>query len=56
LAASGNLDEALAQTVPLINESFRANAAIWLRDQGGLSLHHASALPFSEKSEIADNS
>jgi two-component system, OmpR family, sensor histidine kinase KdpD len=51
LAASGDLNEALAQAVPLIKQSFQADAAIWLCDQGGLSLHPASALPFSQKSE-----
>ncbi len=33
------------------NNHFRTDAAIWLRDQGGLSLHPASALAFSQKSE-----
>jgi two-component system, OmpR family, sensor histidine kinase KdpD len=51
LAASSDLNEALAQVVPLIKQSFQADAAIWLRDQGGLSLHPASALAFSQKSE-----
>jgi two-component system, OmpR family, sensor histidine kinase KdpD len=51
LAASGDLNEALAQAVSLTRQSFQADAAIWLCDQGGLSLHPASALPFSQKSE-----
>ncbi len=51
LAASGDLDEGMAQAVPLIKQSFYADAAIWLCDPGGLTLHPASALPFSQKSE-----
>jgi two-component system, OmpR family, sensor histidine kinase KdpD len=51
LAASRDLNEAVAQVLPLIKQSFRADAAIWLRDQGGLSLHPASGLPLSQKSE-----
>ena len=51
LASSRDLSEALTQVVPLIKQSFQADAAIWLRDQEGLSLHPASVLPFSQKSE-----
>jgi two-component system sensor histidine kinase KdpD len=51
LAASRDLDEAMVQAVPLIKESFHADAAIWLCDEGGLGLHPASALPLSQKSE-----
>lgn len=51
LAASRDLDEAMVQAVPLIKESFHADAAIWLCDEGELGLHTASALPLSPKSE-----
>ncbi len=51
LAASRNLDEALRSVVKLIKEAFDADAAVWLRDPGGLALHIASALAPSEKEE-----
>mgnify|MGYP003694286421 CR=1 FL=1 len=39
LAASRDLDEALPKVLALIKESFEADAAVWLRDEGGLSCH-----------------
>ncbi len=51
LAASRDLDEALRAVVKLIKEAFDADAAIWLRDSGGLALQPASALVPSEKEE-----
>jgi two-component system sensor histidine kinase KdpD len=51
LAASRDLNEAMAKVVPLVRQSFQADAAIWLRDQEGLSLHPASTVSFSRKSE-----
>src|SRR6266446_3621664 len=37
LAASSDLDEALPKILSLIKESFQADAAVWLRDESGLS-------------------
>ena len=51
LAASRDLTEALTRVVPLIKESFQADAAVWMFDEGGLILHPASALPYSQKDE-----
>ena len=42
LAASRDLDEALPKVLSLIKDSFQADAAVWLRDESGLSLHSAS--------------
>ena len=42
LAASRDLDEALPKVLALIKESFQADAAVWLRDEDGLSCHRAS--------------
>ncbi len=51
LAASRDLDEALPRTLGLIKNSFRADAAIWLRDASGLSCHPASTFTPSSKDE-----
>lgn len=51
LAASRDLAEALPKVVALIKESFQADAAIWLRDEGGLSRHAASTFAPSSKDE-----
>jgi len=51
LAASRDLAEALPKVVALIKESFQAEAAIWLRDEGGLSRHPASTFAPSSKDE-----
>jgi two-component system, OmpR family, sensor histidine kinase KdpD len=51
LAASRDLEEALRAVVKLIKEAFDADAAIWLRDPGGLALQVASALVPSQKEE-----
>src|SRR5262249_55268605 len=37
LAASRDLDEALPKVLASIRSSFQADAAVWLRDEGGLS-------------------
>ena len=42
LAASRSLDEALPKAFAFIKEFFHADAAVWLRDQNGLSQHPAS--------------
>ena len=51
LAASRDLNEALPKVVRLIKESFQSDAAIWLRDEGGLSRHEASTFIPSTKDE-----
>jgi two-component system, OmpR family, sensor histidine kinase KdpD len=51
LAASRDLDEALPKVLALIKESFEADAAVWLRDESGLSYHSASTFPPSSKDE-----
>jgi two-component system, OmpR family, sensor histidine kinase KdpD len=51
LAASRNLDEALPKVLALIKGSFQADAAVWLRDESGLSQHPASNHSPSSKDE-----
>jgi two-component system sensor histidine kinase KdpD len=51
LAASRNLDEALPKVLLLIQSSFQAEAAVWLRDEAGLSRHPASTFVPSNKDE-----
>src|SRR4029077_15000662 len=51
LDASRDLDEALPQALKLIKDSFDADAALWLRDESGLSLHRASLFMPSSKDE-----
>jgi two-component system sensor histidine kinase KdpD len=51
LAASRDLDEALPRALKLIKDSFHADAALWLRDESGLSLHSASLFMPSSKDE-----
>jgi len=51
LAASRDLDEALPGVLKLIKDSFQADAALWLRDESGLSLHPASLFMPSSKDE-----
>ena len=51
LAASGSVDEAITNIVPLFKNSFESDAAVWLPDQSGLALHPASAMAFSDKEE-----
>src|SRR5205823_3087672 len=51
LAASRDLDEALPKILALIKNSFQADAALWLRDEGGLSRHPASTFASSSKDE-----
>jgi two-component system sensor histidine kinase KdpD len=51
LAASRDLNEAMPKVVHLIKESFQSDAAIWLRDEGGLSRHEASTFFPSTKDE-----
>ena len=51
LAASRDLDEALPKVLALIKESFQADAAVWLRDENGLSRHWASTFAPSSKDE-----
>jgi two-component system, OmpR family, sensor histidine kinase KdpD len=51
LAASRDLDEALPKILALIKHSFQADAALWLRDEGGLSRHAASSFIPSSKDE-----
>src|SRR6267142_1353597 len=51
LAASRDLDEALPKVFSLIKESLQADAAVWLRDENGLSLHRASLFMPSSKDE-----
>jgi two-component system sensor histidine kinase KdpD len=51
LSASRDLDEALPKALSLIKSSFQADAAVWLRDEGGLSQHPASTFSPSSKDE-----
>jgi two-component system sensor histidine kinase KdpD len=51
LAASRDLDEALPSALKLIKDFFRADTALWLRDESGLSLHRASLFTPSTKDE-----
>jgi two-component system sensor histidine kinase KdpD len=51
LATSRDLDEALPKVLSSIKNSFQANAAVWLCDESGLSLHPASAWSPSSKDE-----
>jgi two-component system sensor histidine kinase KdpD len=51
LAASRDLNEALPKVLTLIKNSFNANAAVWLCDEGGLSQHSASTFVPSNKDE-----
>src|SRR6478672_7961929 len=51
LAASTDLDEALPKILSLIKESFLADAAVWLRDESGLSCHSAGTFAPSSKDE-----
>ena len=51
LAASRDLDEALPKVLALIKEAFEADAAVWLRDESGLSCHPASTFAPSSKDE-----
>src|SRR6185312_6801015 len=51
LAASTDLDEALPKILSLIKDSFQADAAVWLRDESGLSCHSAGTFVPSTKDE-----
>jgi two-component system sensor histidine kinase KdpD len=51
LAASRDLDEALPKALALIKNFFQADAAVWLRDESGLSQHRASTFAPSSKDE-----
>jgi two-component system sensor histidine kinase KdpD len=51
LAASRGLDEALPKVLQLIKGFFRADAAVWLRDENGLAQHPASMFAPSSKDE-----
>jgi two-component system sensor histidine kinase KdpD len=51
LAASRDLDEALPKVLLSIKNAFQADAAVWLRDESGLSQHSASAFSPSSKDE-----
>ncbi|HEV3147199.1 MAG TPA: sensor histidine kinase KdpD, partial [Chthoniobacterales bacterium] len=51
LAASRDLNEALPKALGLFKSSFEADAAVWLRDESGLSLHRASLFTPSNKDE-----
>jgi two-component system sensor histidine kinase KdpD len=51
LAASRDLNDALPKALTLIKNSFQADAAVWLCDEGGLSRHPASTFVPSSKDE-----
>jgi two-component system, OmpR family, sensor histidine kinase KdpD len=51
LATSRDLDEALPKVLALIRNSFQAEAAVWLCDEGGLTPHKASTFTLSSKDE-----
>src|SRR6266481_2436460 len=57
LAASRDLDEALPKVFSLIKDSFQSDAAVWLRDENGLSCHPASKfIPSSKDESVAMSS
>jgi two-component system sensor histidine kinase KdpD len=51
LAASRDLSQALSTVVQLITDFFQADAAVWLRDENGLTQHPASSFVPSKKDE-----
>jgi two-component system sensor histidine kinase KdpD len=51
LAASRDLSEALPKVLQLIRDFFHADAAVWLRDENGLTQHPASTFVPSKKDE-----
>ena len=51
LAASRDLSQALPKVLHLIRDFFHADAAVWLRDENGLTQHPASTFVPSKKDE-----
>ncbi len=51
LAASRDLSQALPKVLQLIRDFFQADAAVWLRDEDGLTQHPASTFVPSRKDE-----
>ena len=51
LAASRDLSQALPKVLQLIRDFFQADAAVWLRDENGLTQHPASTFVPSKKDE-----
>ena len=51
LAASHDLSQALPTVLQLIRDFFQADAAVWLRDENGLTQHLASTFVPSKKDE-----
>src|SRR5215468_16049 len=51
LAASRDLNQALPKVFQLISDFFHADAAVWLRDENGLTQHPASSFVPSKKDE-----
>src|SRR5246500_1772570 len=51
LAASRDLSQALPKVFQLIKDFFQADAAVWLRDENGLTQHPASTFVPSKKDE-----
>jgi two-component system sensor histidine kinase KdpD len=51
LAASRDLSEALPKVLQLIRDFFQADAAVWFRDENGLTQHSASSFAPSKKDE-----
>src|SRR5438034_2876660 len=51
LAASRDLSQALPKVLQLIRDFFQADAAVWLRDENGLTQHPASTFAPSRKDE-----
>ena len=51
LAASRDLSQALPNVLHLIRDFFEADAAVWLRDENGLTQHPASTFVPSKKDE-----
>ena len=51
LAASRDLSQALPKVFQLIRDFFHADAAVWLRDENGLTQHPASSFVPSKKDE-----
>ena len=51
LAASRDLSQALPKALQLISDFFHADAAVWLRDENGLTEHPASTFVPSKKDE-----
>ena len=53
LAASRDLSQALPKVLQLIRDFFQADAAVWLRDENGLTQHPASSFCRRERTRAS---